>query len=119
MAFLLNLVRSETKLKRPHKSTPPLVTYKTSLDTTPPPKSLSLRCKQINRVKNEVAGQSSSLFACMQVSDYKIAFTPMNLVFLELETHHFFLNCKLIDERNNVIIRKKFYKLLNKNCEYR
>ena len=35
--------------------------YKTSLDTSPPPKSLSLHCKQIKEVKNELDGQASSL----------------------------------------------------------
>ena len=30
--------------------------YKTSLDTSPPPWSLSLHCKQINKVKNELDG---------------------------------------------------------------
>ena len=37
--------------------------YKTSLETSPPPISLSLHCKQINKVKNELDGQPSSLFA--------------------------------------------------------
>ena len=31
--------------------------YKTLLDTSPPPKSLSLHCKEINQVKNELDGQ--------------------------------------------------------------
>ena len=31
--------------------------YKTSLDTSPPPISLSLHCKQINKVKNKLDGQ--------------------------------------------------------------
>ena len=31
--------------------------YKTSFVTTPPPKSLSLHCKQTNKVKNELNGQ--------------------------------------------------------------
>ena len=31
-------------------------TYKTLLDTSPSPKSLSLHCKQINKVKNELDG---------------------------------------------------------------
>ena len=30
--------------------------YKTYLDTSPPPNILSLHCKQINRVKNELDG---------------------------------------------------------------
>ena len=39
--------------------------YKTPLDTSPPPKILSLHCKQINKVKNELDGQPSSLFVPM------------------------------------------------------
>ena len=34
--------------------------YKISLDASPPPKSLSLQPKQINKVKNELDGQPSS-----------------------------------------------------------
>ena len=44
-------------------STIPLSTYKTSLDISPPPKLLSLHCKQTNRVRNEVDGPASSLLA--------------------------------------------------------
>ena len=33
------------------RSTLPPVSYKTSLDTSAPPKALSLHCKQINKVK--------------------------------------------------------------------
>ena len=36
---------------------------KTSLETSPPPKSLSLHCKQTNKIKNELNGQPSSLVA--------------------------------------------------------
>ena len=43
------------------RSTFPPGPYKTSLDTSPPPKSLSLHCKQIKEVKNELDGQASSL----------------------------------------------------------
>ena len=50
--------------------------YKTSLDTSPPPRSLSLHCKQINKVKNELDGQPSSLLASMHVSNYKATFFP-------------------------------------------
>ena len=39
------------------RSSLPPGSYKTSLDTSPPPKSLSLHCKQINKVKNELDGQ--------------------------------------------------------------
>ena len=42
------------------KSTLPPGRYKTSLDTSPPPKPLSLHCKQISKVKNEPDGQPSS-----------------------------------------------------------
>ena len=41
-----------------------------SLDTSPPPISLSLHCKQIKKVKNELDGQPSSLLASMYVSNY-------------------------------------------------
>ena len=39
------------------KSSLPPGWYKTSLDTSSPPKSLSLHCKQIKKVKNELDGQ--------------------------------------------------------------
>ena len=49
--------------------------YKTSFDIpSPPPKSLSLQCKQISKVKNELDGQPSRLLACMHVSNYKVTF---------------------------------------------
>ena len=54
----------------------------TSLDKSPPPKSLSLHCKQINKVKSNLDGQPSSLLTCMHVSNYKATFSPMYLVFL-------------------------------------
>ena len=48
------------------RSTLPPGSYKTSHDTSPPPISLSLHCKQINNVKNELDGQPSSCWlACM------------------------------------------------------
>ena len=96
-------------------STLSLGSYKTSLDTSPPPKSLSLHCKQINKVKNELDGQPSSLLVCMHVSNYKATFSPMHLVFLELDTHRPHLDFKILDENNNVVIPKTFYlQLLNK-----
>ena len=55
--------------------------YKTSLVTTPSPTTLSLHCNQINKVKNELDGQPSSLLVCMQVPDYEATFSPMHLVF--------------------------------------
>ena len=68
------------------KTLPP-GSYKISLDTSPPPKSLSLHCKQINKVKNELDGQPSSLLVSMHVSNYKAIFSPIHLVFLELDIH--------------------------------
>ena len=70
-----------------NKSTLPPGSYETSIDTSPPAKSLSLHCEQINKVKNELDGQPSSLLACMHLSNYKATFSPMHLVFLELDTH--------------------------------
>ena len=79
--------------------------YKTFLVTTPPPKSLSLHYNQINKVKNELDGQPSSLLAC----------SPMHLVFLEVGTHWHHLDFKVLDENNNKVIPRKFYlQLLNK-----
>ena len=101
------------------KSTLPPGSYKTSLDTSSPPKSLSLHCKQINKVKNELDGQPSSLLACMHVSNYKATFSPMHLVFLELDTHRPHLDFKILDENNNEVIPRTFYfQLLNKDHEH-
>ena len=44
-------------------------------------------------------GNHKSLLACMQVSDYKTSFSPMHLVFLELDTHHCHLNFELLDHQ--------------------
>ena len=97
------------------KSTLPPGSYKTSLDTSPPPKSLSLHCKQINKVKNELDGQPSSFLAFMYVSNYKATFSPIHLVFLELDTHRNHLDFKILDENNIEVISKTFYlQLLNK-----
>lgn len=49
--------------KTTRNKTLPLGSYKTSLNISSPPKSLSLYCKQINKVKNEVDGQASTLLA--------------------------------------------------------
>ena len=97
------------------KSTLPPGSYKTSLDTSPPPKSLSLHCKQINKVKNELDGQPSSLLASMYVSNYKATFSPIHLVFLELYTHRNHLDFKILNENNSEVIPTTFYlQLLNK-----
>ena len=91
------------------KSTLPPGSYKTFLDTSPPPQLLSLNCKQTNKVKNELDGQPSSLLAFMHVSNYKATFSPMHLVFLELDTHRQHLDFKILDENNNEVISRTFY----------
>ena len=97
------------------KSTLPPGSYKTSLDKSPPSKSLSLHCKQVNKVKNELDSQLSSLLVCMQVSNYKVTFYPMHLVFLELDRHRPHLDFKILDENNNEVIPRTFYlQVLNK-----
>ena len=72
------------------------------LHIIPPTKSLSLHFKNINIVKSSVDHQTSNLLAYMQGSDYKVAFTPVHLMFLELDTYHWHLDFKLLDESNNV-----------------
>ena len=74
-----------------------------SLDTSPPPISLSLHCKQINKVKNELDGQPSILLVSMHVSNYKATFSPIHLVFLELDIHQPYLDFKILDENKEVI----------------
>ena len=97
------------------KSTLPPGSYKTSLDTSPPPKILSLHCKQINKAKNELDGQPSSLLASMHVSDYNATFSPAHLIFLELDTHRNHLDFTILDENNDEVIPRTFYlQLLNK-----
>ena len=97
------------------KSTLPPGSYKTFLDTSPSPKSLSLHCKQINKVENESDGLPSSLLASTHVSDYKSTFSQINIVFLELDMHRNHLNFKILDENNNEVISRTFYlQLLNK-----
>ena len=95
------------------RSTLPLGSYKTSLDTSPPLKSLSLHCKKINKVKNELDGKLSSLLARMHVSNYKTTFSPIHLVFLELDTHESHLNFKIPDKIITKLSRS-YRQLLNK-----
>ena len=93
--------------------------YKTSLDTSSPSKILSLHCKQINKVKNELDGQPLSLLARMHVSNYKATSSPIHLVFLELDIHQPHLDFKILDENNNEVIPRTFYlQLLNKEWSY-
>ena len=89
--------------------------YKTSLDTSPPPISLSLHCKQIKKVKNELDGQPSRFLACMHVSNHKATFSAIHLVFLKLDIDQPHLDFKKLDENNNKVIPRTFYlQLLNK-----
>ena len=100
----------KTALIRP---TLPPGSYKTSFD--PPLRSLSLHCKQISKVKNELDSQPSSLLASMHVFNYKATFSPIHLVFLELDTHRPHLDFKILDGNNNEVIPRTFYlQLLNK-----
>ena len=93
--------------------------YKTSLDTSPPPISLSLYCKQISKIKNELDGLPWSLLARIQVSNYKSTFSPIHLIFLELEKDQLHLDFKILDEHHNEVIPKAFYlQLLNKEWAY-
>ena len=93
-------------------STLPPGSYKRS----PPPNVLSLQCKQINKVENELDGQPSSLLTSMHVSNYNATFSPVHLVFLELkDIHQPHLNFKVLDENNNEVIpRTSHLQLLNK-----
>ena len=101
------------------RSTLPLGSYKTSLDTSPPKKILSLHCKQINKVKNELDGQPSRLLASMHVFNYNATLSPNHLVFLELDIYQPHLDFKIRDENNNDIIPRTFYlQLLNKEGAY-
>ena len=97
------------------RSTLPPGSYKTSLDTSPPPKILSLHCKQINKTKNELDGQPSSLLVSTHVLNYAASFSPAHLVFLEIEDIHQHLDFRILDENNNEVIPVSFYlRLLNK-----
>ena len=85
------------------RSVLPPGSYKTSLDTSPPPKILS-----------ELNGQPSRLLTSMHVSNYNENFSPIHLVFLELGIHESHLDFKILDENNNEVIPRTFYlQLLN------
>ena len=75
------------------RSTLPPGSYKTSLDTSPPP----------------------ILLARMHASNYKGTFSPMYLAFLELDIAQSHLDFKMLDENNNEVIPRALYlQLLNK-----
>ena len=89
--------------------------YKTSLDTSPPPRMLSLHFRQINKTKNELDGQPSSLLVSTHVLNYAASFSLAHLTFLELEDIHQHLDFKILDENNNDVIPRTFHlQLLNK-----
>ena len=105
------LVYKTNILKRPHSSDQPCQ----SLDTSPPPTILSLYCRQINKMKNKLDGQPSSLLTSIHVLNYNGNFSPVQLVFLELEDMHKDLDFKILDENNSEVIPTTFYlQLLNK-----
>ena len=87
------------------RSTLPPGSYKRYLGTSPPtplpPRSLSLHRKQINKAKNMLDGQPSSLLASIHVSNYK--------VFLELDVDQLHLDFKILDENNKDVILRIFY----------
>ena len=115
LSILDNYLEKTTRIESPLLPS----TWKTSLDTSPQSKSLSLQCKQIKRVKNEVDGKISNLSAYMKVSDHKAAFTVIHLLFLDLATHHCNLGFTLLDKSYCGITPKILnLQLLNKDYEY-
>ena len=87
------------------RSALPPGSYKTSLDTSSSSISLSLHCKQINKVKNELDGQPSSLLAHMHVYNCKATFSPIHLVFLKLDIDQLHLDFKILDENTTKLSR--------------
>ena len=101
------------------RSTLPPGSYKASLEKSPPPKTLSLHCRQINKVKNELDGQPSSLLTSMHVLNYNASFSPTHLIFSELEDIHQHLDFNILYENDNEVIPITFYlQLLNKQWAY-
>ena len=90
------------------RSTLPPGSYKTSRDTSPPPGLLPLHCKQINKVKNELDDQPSSLLASMHVFNYNSTFSSIHLVFLELDTDRPHLDFKILDQTTRKLSRGYF-----------
>ena len=58
--------------------------------------------------------------ASMHIFNYNASFSPVHLVFLELEDMHKpHLDFKILDENNNEVIPRTFYlQLLNKEWTY-
>ena len=90
------------------RSTLPPGSYKTSRDTSPPPGLLPLHCKQINKVKNELDDQPSSLLASMHVFNYNSTFSSIHLVFSELDTDRPHLDFKILDQTTRKLSRGYF-----------
>ena len=86
------------------RSTLPPASYKTFLDTSASPKILSLHCKQIIKVKSEFDGQPSCFLVSMHVSNYKATFSPIHLVFLELDINKPHLDFIILDENISEVI---------------
>ena len=84
-------------------------TNETSFDTLLRQKSLSLYCKQINRVKNEVDVQPICLLAHMRFSAGKATISPRHLLSLQLDTHFGTSDFKLLREKRDLIIPNMFY----------
>ena len=59
---------------------------------------LSLHFREINKTKNELDGQPSSLLVSTHVSNYAASFSLAHLTFLELEDIHQYLDFKILDE---------------------
>ena len=69
------------------RSTLPSGSYKTSLDTSPPPKILSLHCKQINKTKNDLDGQPSSLLVSTHALNYSASFPLGSFSLFRIRRH--------------------------------
>ena len=55
----------------------------------------------------------------MHVSNYKVTFSSIHLVFLELDINQPQLDFKIFDESNNEVILRTFYlQLLNREWAY-
>ena len=72
LAILDKYLKKATQIK----SILPPGSYKTSLDTSSSPMLLSLHCKKINKVKNELDGQPSSLIAACTFLIIRQPFLP-------------------------------------------
>ena len=80
---------------------------------------LSLHSKQITWVINKVDAKPQRLLVYIQVANDKTVFTPIHVVFLELDIHYCHLDFMILAENKNIIIPKVlFLQLLNKGNGY-